>query len=273
MPASPSSEHPYFAVPRPTVLGHRGSAGSAPENTLASFAIALEQGADIVESDVHVTADGVPVLIHDPSVDRTTNGAGLVADLTFEELGELDAGFWFGEHEADAFPERGCGHRVPGLAEAFERFPDARFNLEIKAPGTALAQRVLELLREFERAEHTLLTAGEDSDMASLRTALAGSGVAPAIGASLADILEVVQSALESRPPATDSMAIQIPDSFGGKPLVTEALVRHAHAHGIVVHVWTINEPSEMKRLLDLGVDGLVTDYPGRMAELVRTRG
>jgi len=162
---------------------------------------------------------------------------------------------------------------VPSLAEAFERFPDARFNLEIKAPGLELASRVLELVREFGRAERTLLTAGEDEDMTTLRAALATGIAAPAVGASLADILEVVQSALDDRPPETDSMAIQIPDSFGGKPLVTDVLVRHAHAHDITVHVWTINEPAEMQQLLDLGVDGLVTDHPGRMVELVRARG
>ncbi len=265
--------HPYFDVPRPTVLGHRGSAGSAPENTLASFALALEQGADILESDVHVTADGVPVLIHDPEVDRTTDGEGLVSALTFDELQALDAGFRFGDEASGTFPERDRGHRVPSVEQAFERFPDARFNLEIKAPGVALAAALLELIGRFDRADRTLLTAGEDPDMASLREALAASDVAPARGASRADILAVVQAALESRAPETDSMAIQIPDEFAGKPLVTDELVRHAHAHCIAVHVWTINEPSEMQRLLDLGVDGLVTDHPGRMAELVRARG
>jgi glycerophosphoryl diester phosphodiesterase len=265
--------HPYFDVPRPTVLGHRGSAGSAPENTLASFALALEQGADILESDVHVTADGVPVLIHDPSVDRTTEGEGLVCEVSFDALQTLDAGFRFGDEEGGGFPERHRGHRVPSLEQAFERFPDARFNLEIKAPGVALAAAVLELIGRFGRADRTLVTAGEDPDMASLREALEASDVAPALGASRADILAVVQAAIESRAPATDSMAIQIPDAFAGKPLVTDELVRHAHAHGIAVHVWTINEPSEMQRLLDLGVDGLVTDHPGRMAELVRARG
>ncbi len=271
MPGRP--DHPYFDVPRPTVLGHRGSAGTAPENTLASFSEALERGADILESDVHVTADGVPVLIHDPSVDRTTDGEGRVETLTFEALQQLDAGFRFGDADAGAFPERDRGHHVPSLAQAFERFPDARFNLEIKAPGVALAASVLELVARFDRADRTLLTAGEDADMASLREALATSAVSPAIGASLGDILAVVQSALESRAPETTSMAIQIPDSFAGKPLVTQDLVGHAHAYDIAVHVWTINEPSEMQRLLDLGVDGLVTDHPGRMAELVRARG
>lgn len=261
-----SQVHPYFDVPRPAVIGHRGSAGSAPENTLASFELAVEQGADILESDVHVTADGVPVLIHDPCVDRTTDGVGRVDTLAFDALARLDAGFRFGEDEG--FPERGRGHRVPSLEEAFTRFPDARFNLEIKAPGVALAQRVLDLVARFDRDGRTLLTAGEDADMTSLRSALAANTIAPAVGASLADILEVVRATLEARPPATDSMALQIPDSFAGNPLVTPELVAHAHAHGIAVHVWTINEPADMRRLIDLGVDGLVTDHPERLVAL-----
>ena len=259
------SSHPYFDVPRPTVLGHRGAAGTAPENTLASFERALEVGAHILESDVHLTRDGVPVLLHDPEVDRTTEGSGRVGDLTWAEVSALDAAHGFA-------PERGRGHRIPSVEQAFERFPDARFNLELKAPGMALPEAVLDLVERFDRSATTLLTAGEDADMACLREALAASKAEPAVGASLADILDVVQAALEGRPPKTDSMAIQIPDTFAGQPLVTAELVAHAHAHGVAVHVWTINDPAQMQALLDLGVDGLVTDHPERMVEVLATR-
>jgi glycerophosphoryl diester phosphodiesterase len=265
-------EHPYFDVPRPTVLGHRGAAGTAPENTLASFALALEHGAHIIESDVHITRDGVPVLIHDAEIDRTTDGRGRVDAFSFEELQAYDAGHHFAPTGGVAHPERGRGHRVPSVAEAFERFPDERFNLELKASGEALPRAILELVARFDREHLTLLTAGEDADMASLRAVLADSAVRPAIGASLSDILDVVQAAVEARPPTTDSMAIQIPDSFGGRPLVTEQLVRHAHDYGIAVHVWTINKPDQMHALLDLGVDGLVTDHPERLSDVLRDR-
>jgi glycerophosphoryl diester phosphodiesterase len=265
-------DHPYFDVPRPSVLGHRGAAGSAPENTLASFSLALEHGAHILESDVHITRDGVPVLIHDPEIDRTTEGRGRVSTLRFDELRRFDAGYRYSADDGRSHPERGRGHRVPSLAEAFEGFPDARFNLELKAAGDALPEAVLALVAEFDRADRTLLTAGEDADMACLRAALPGSPARPAIGASLADILEVVRAAVEGRAPETDSMAIQIPESFGGRPLVTEQLVRHAHDHGVAVHVWTINAIDSMHALLDLGVDGLVTDHPGRLAAVLRDR-
>ena len=129
--------HPYFDVPRPTILGHRGAAGEAPENTLESFRLGLAQGADIIESDVHVTRDGVPVLIHDEAVDRTTDGCGRVAELDWDELQRLDAGYRFSPDGGSSFPFRGRGLRVPALEEAFRELPDVRLNLELKegAPG------------------------------------------------------------------------------------------------------------------------------------------
>jgi glycerophosphoryl diester phosphodiesterase len=265
--------HPYFDLPAPVILGHRGAAGVAPENTLPAFARGLTDGAHILETDVHVTRDDVPVLIHDPSVDRTTDGGGAVADLTLAELQQLDAAHHFSDPHGVKFPYRDQGIRVPSLREAFEAFPEARFNLEIKAPEPHLPAAVVELIEELGRAERTLVTSGSDAIQANLRAVIARRGTRPALGASLADILEVVQSALAGETPQTDSMVLQIPRDFAGNVLVTPELVDHCHRHGIGVHVWTINEPSEIHELLDLGVDGIVTDHPGRMVELLAERG
>jgi len=265
--------HPYFNLPRPTILGHRGAAGPAPENTLVAFRRGLEDGAHAIETDAHVTRDGVPVLLHDATVDRTTDGSGPVGELDFESLQKLDAGFHYAA-PSDSAPEqpyRGQGLRIPSLREAFESLPEARFNIELKAHDEAFIERVVELILEFERESRTLLVAGEDKTQGLLRQVLVRTGAQPALGASLADVLDVVKSAVEQHPPATDSMALQIPRSFAGQPLITPSLVEHAHRHGIAVHVWTINDPEEMKALLDLGVDGLVTDWPGRMAKLIDT--
>ncbi len=261
--------HPFFDVTNPTIIGHRGAAGSAPENTLTSFARALELGAEVLESDVHVTSDAVPVLIHDPSVDRTTNGHGPVVDYTLSELQELDAGQHFSTDGGTSFPQRAQGVRVPTLEEAFEAFPNSRFNLEIKASPNALVGRVIDLVEKFERSERTLLTAGDDAIMLELRREKRVRGSCFAIGASMADILAVVKAAVAQQPAPEDVMALQIPDEFGGQPLVTPDLVRFAHDAGIAVHVWTINEPEQMRRILALGADGLVTDYPERMAALL----
>ena len=234
-----------------------------------SFERALDVGAQILESDIHATRDGVPVLLHDPNVDRTTNGAGMVSDFTLAQLRELDAAHHFDDESETAFPHRNQGVRIPTLEEAFEAFPDARFNLEIKANPPKLVGRVIELVDAFSRHERTLLTAGENPIMGELREERKQRRAPFAIGASLADILAVINAALGKQSVPEDVMALQIPNDFGGRPLVTEDLIRFCHEHGVAVHVWTINETDEMRRLLDLGVDGLVTDHPERMAALL----
>jgi glycerophosphoryl diester phosphodiesterase len=261
--------HPYFDTLQPVIIGHRGAAGTAPENTLAAFAAGLALGADVLESDIHATRDGVPVLIHDPDVNRTTDGTGQVEELTLDQLRMLDAGYNFSPDEGANFPKRGQGLRIPTLEEAFETFPDARFNLEIKANPPALVGRVIDLVEKFDRATHTLLTAGENPIMVELRRERSTRGSQFAIGASTADVLAVVKAAVENRPAPSDIMALQIPEAFGGRPLVTRELIAFAQDAEIAVHVWTINDPDDMHRLLSLGVDGLVTDHPERMAALL----
>lgn len=256
--------HPFFDVEHPIVIGHRGCAGEFPENTLASFEAALAQGAAILESDVHVTRDGHPVLLHDPTLERTCGVAHAAAALSLAEIRALDAGQGFRD-PAGQRPFAGRGHRVAILEEAFAAFPEARFNLELKCGGEAVAAKVLELVERFERADRTLLTSGEDDIMGGLRRALARSRARPALGASVGDVLAVIRSAQSGAAMPPGVMALQIPTSFAGQPLVTRALVDHAHAHGVEVHVWTINERPEIEALLALGVDGIVTDFPGRM--------
>ena len=264
--------HPYFDVPTPTVIGHRGASGELPENTLPAFERAVEQGAAILESDVHVTRDGALVLIHDDVLERTTDGHGPVAERTLAELRALDAGHRFAPSGDRGFPFRGRGFRIPTLEEAFERFPDLRFNLELKEHRVDLIEAAVAVVRRFGREDTVLLAAAEDPLMADLRAHLARTGVRPAVGASAGDVLAFVRSALDGTPAPPGPMALQVPADFGGRPLVTARFVEHAHVHGLVVHVWTVNERAEMHRLLDLGVDGLMSDFPGRLAEVVAQR-
>ena len=268
--------HPYFAVEGPMILGHRGAAGCAPENTLLSFARCLEQGAHAIESDVQITADGVPVLMHDPDVGRTTNGAGAVDAMTRAELEKLDAGHTCSIEErgtsefGDEGAFRGQGIQVPSLESAFGAFPEARFNLEIKTAAYGAVQKVVGLVAEFDRADRTLLTAGDVEIMQALRDALSELDVGAATSASVSDVVAVVHSAVERSAPPEEVQALQIPSHFAGRELVTELLVSHCHEHEVPLHVWTVNEIAEMERLLELGVDGLITDFPGRLARLLR---
>jgi len=264
--------HPYFALPTPIVIGHRGCAGTAPENTLLAFERGLAAGSGILESDVHLTRDGVPVLLHDPNVDRVSDGSGPVANLRLEEVKKLDAGFRFSSDDGNSHPFRGQGLRIPTLEESLKVFPGVRFNLEIKAAGEAAVAAIIEVISRLERAALTLLTAESGDITRCLRHHLAERNLPVALGASTEDVLTVVRSALDGSPPETPAMALQIPLEFANRPLVTEALLSHAHAHGIQVHVWTINDEETMAALLDLGVDGIVTDYPERLADLIEAR-
>jgi len=254
------------------VIGHRGAAGVCPENTLLSFETALASGAQILESDIHLSKDGIPILLHDPTLERTTDGRGPASQSTWAKIRELDAGSRF-ENENGDQPFSGKGIGIPSLEEAFEHFPDARFNLEIKCPSNAGIQAVLDLVERFDRSDRTLLAAGDNAIMRALRAALPSHPAKPALGASLEEIIAAVAGAVNDSPMPGGVMALQVPATFADKPLVTRAFVEHAHAHEIEVHVWTINELDEISALLDLGVDGIVTDYPGRMHDWLDRAG
>jgi glycerophosphoryl diester phosphodiesterase len=263
--------HPFFALPAPIVIGHRGAAGERPENTLPSFERALADGAAILESDVHLSRDGVPVLIHDDDVERCTDGRGRVRDHDLAALRRLDAGCRF-ESETGARPFRGLGIRIPTLAEALATFPRARFNLELKENLPGLVAHSVAAVARAGRAADVLLTSANDSLMAELRAHVAVARVDVALGASTGDVARFAVAALRGETPPAGPMALQIPPDFAGRPLVTRELVEHAHRHGVQVHVWTIDDPAEMCALLALGVDGIVTNYPARLARLLVTR-
>jgi glycerophosphoryl diester phosphodiesterase len=252
---------PYFDRPRPRVFGHRGAAGLAPENTLPSFALAAALGAGYLELDVHSTRDGTIVVIHDPSLERTTNGEGPVLDHTFAQLQALDAGYRF-TSSGGHFPYRGQGVRIPALESVLRTFPAQAFNIEIKQEQPNIVGAVVDLLANTGTADRTLLAAEHDSIMQSIR-AIAGECIATGIstGEVVDFIGRVARDDWDGYQPR--GRALQIPPSYEGIELVTPATVAAAHRLGIEVHVWTINEPAEIERLLELGVDGVMSDLPG----------
>jgi glycerophosphoryl diester phosphodiesterase len=263
--------HPFLALPVPIVIGHRGAAGERPENTLPSFERALADGAAILESDVHLSRDGVPVLIHDDELERCTDGAGRVRDHDLTALQRLDAGYHF-ESETGGHPFRGRGIRIPTLAEALAAFPRARLNLELKENVPGMVARSVAAVADAGRTADVLLTSANDALMAELRAHVADTRVGVALGASTGEVARFAVAALRGETPPSGPMALQIPPDFAGRPLVTRELVAHAHRHGVQVHVWTIDEPDEMCALLALGVDGIVTNYPARLARLIAAR-
>ncbi len=150
--------------------------------------------------------------------------------------------------------------------------PEARFNLELKEAASGMVERTVEVIAEAGREHTTLVTTADDDLMRDLREHVDAQGVDLALGACTGEVAGFAVSALRGESPPEGPMALQIPGDFSGHPLVTPELIAHAHAHDVHVHAWTIDEPEEMARLLDLGVDGIVTNFPARMVRLLATR-
>ena len=250
----------YFAGPKPRVFGHRGAAGLAPENTIPSFALGLALGAAMLELDVHASRDGVIVGIHDPSLERTTNGAGLVCEHSLYELQELDAGHHFTRDGHD-FPYRGHGLRIPTLEALLKDFPLAYCNIEIKQADPPIVAQVVEVIHRLGAQHRVLLAAEYDTIMQEIHH-LGGREAGGNVAGEVADFIGRVQTGnwVGYRP---SGRALQIPPRFNDIELVTAETVAAAHRHGLEVHVWTINDADEMTRLLELGVDGIISDVPG----------
>ena len=253
----------------PVNFAHRGASARAPENTLEAFRLAVEGGAGGLELDVHMTLDKEIVVIHDATVGRTTNGSGAVAEMTLDELRTLDAGYRFSPDGGHTYPYRGRGLRVPTLAGIYEEFPDVAVNMEIKEGQPGIEEAVVEAIRGAE--ERTLVTS---SHHAVVRRFRGVSGGRISTGASRMEIgafylLSRLRLEWFARP-AYD--ALQVPVEHEGVTLVTPRFLDAAHSRGVRVDVWTINDPDEMRRLLDLGVDVLMTDDPGTLTRLLEER-
>jgi len=262
-----TSSTAYFSLPRPRVFGHRGAAGVAPENTLPSFALGAALGATHLELDVHPTADGEIVVLHDPLLERTTNGSGPVSAHTWAQVAVLDAGYHF-THDGHTFPFRGQGVRVPTLAAVLREFPAHGLNIEIKAGDAAVVGAVFDVLRAADSLERVLLAAEQDELMQLVRAA---AGDRTATGMSVGDVVDFIGRLQRDdwRGYQSPGRAMQVPPAHDGIELVSLASVAAAHRVGIEVHVWTINDAPEIRRLLDVGVDGVMSDLPGLVAAAV----
>ncbi len=261
----------FFDGPRPRIFAHRGASGTAPENTLPAFERAIEMGADILEMDVHATSDGHIVVIHDPVVDRVTNGTGRVSELTLEDLKKLDAGYRLSPDGGETFPYRGKGVTIPTLRQVAEAFPNIPFNIEVKESELPNERSVFDLLSQLNHMRLTLLAAENDAMMQRIRAL--ESGIPTNFCGS--EVLEFIQrmNLNDWYKYASPGNALQIPETYGDIRLLTPVLLEAAHGFGIEVHIWTVNAVPDMRRMLEMGVDGIMTDHPERMLKVVRELG
>jgi glycerophosphoryl diester phosphodiesterase len=258
----------FFIGAKPRLFAHRGASGEAPENTLEAFRRAVEAGVSYAELDVHTTRDGQVVVTHDETLARTTNGKGRVQEYTLAELQEFDAGYWFSADGGQQFPFRAAGVRIPTLADVLRGFPQLQFTVEIKQVEPPIEERVIAVVRDCGRAADVILASEHDPVISRVRALTADIATSFAAG-EVADFIQRVSTGqLADYRPA--GLALQIPPKFHEIPLVTAETVAAAHGLGLEIHVWTINEPREMERLLDLGVDGIMSDHPARLREVVQ---
>jgi glycerophosphoryl diester phosphodiesterase len=242
----------------PANVSHRGASIRFPENTLASFRAALEAGAGGIELDVRVTRDGHPVVMHDATVDRTTDGFGTVSGMTLEAVRRLDVG--------------GVGEKVPTLREVFEEFPGVCVNLDIKDWDLPGAEKVvLGVLREVGAAGRVLVASADYGVLRRFRRAAGGEFCTGASRREIALFYAMSLLRLE-RLVRPAYVALQVPVDYGPLRLLTPRFVRAAHSVGVRVDVWTINDPNRMREVLDLGADAVITDKPEALTEVLGSR-
>lgn len=257
MRADRSPRHPYFDHAGPIPLAHRGGELPGRENTLAAFQDAVDLGYRYLETDLHATADGVLVAFHDTTLDRVTDRTGAIARLPYEEVARARVG---------------GREPIPRFEELLASFPEARWNLDVKA-DTALLPLLRRLDGDADLLARTCVGSFSDARVAAVRAAL-GERVCTAASPSEVRWLRATSALgpLARRwPVAAD--CLQVPVWHGRIPLVDRVLLAAAHAQGVEVHVWTVNEEAEMRRLLDLGVDGIVTDATRTLRAVLEERG
>ncbi|MFH9554295.1 glycerophosphodiester phosphodiesterase [Streptomyces sp. NPDC051445] len=249
-----SPRHPYLDHPGPIPFAHRGGAADGLENTAAQFRCAVEAGYRYMETDVHATRDGRLVAFHDATLDRVTDSAGRIADLLWADV----------RHARVAGKEP-----VPLFEELLETFPEVRWNVDLKAePALHPLLNLIARTRAWDR-----VCVGSFSEARVVRAQrLAGPRLATSYGTRGVLNLRLrswgIPAALRR-----SAVAAQVPEAQSGIQVVDRRFVRTAHARGLQVHVWTINDPDRMHRLLDLGVDGIMTDHIDTLREVMEDRG
>jgi glycerophosphoryl diester phosphodiesterase len=270
---------------RVIAYAHQGGAWESPSSTLHAIGHALEAGASAIELDVHATADGELVVCHDATVDRTTDRSGTIASFTLAELKQMDFSYWWipgadvtpGRPPAE-YPFRGRAPRDPSfgiatLREVLDAFPGVVLNLDIKQTAPVVApyeEALANLLADYKRSDDVIVASFLDPATDAFRRH------APDVPTSAGTIAtaEAWQAVQAGEPlPVTPAVAYQVPERHGDLVLVDERFVAAAHDAGKAVHVWTVDDTDSMERLVDLGVDGIITDLPTTLGEVLARRG
>jgi len=271
----PATAMPYYTNPHPDVMviAHQGGDGIWPGDTLYAFEHAVEIGADVLEMDAHITKDGQIVLMHDETVDDTTDGTGLIEDMTLEELQKLDAAYDWSNDGGQTFPYRGQGITVPTLEELFQKFPQMRYTIEIKKTTNPIDQPLCDLILQYKMQDKVLVASFQDETMSTFRQTCPNVATSGSRGEVTNFVLigKVFMSGWYS--PQFQSLQVPWePKESKNIPIMTARFIRESHAKGIAVEPWTVDDPELMKKYIEWGVDGIITDRPDIMIEVLGRR-
>ncbi len=267
--SDPAAERAYYSnnMNRPLVIAHQGGDGLWPGDTLFAYQNAANLGVDVLEMDIHISSDGVLVLMHDEKVDRTTDGTGEIESMTLAELKQLDAGYDWSSDAGKTFPFRGQGVTVTTLEEVFQTFPDKHMTIEIKKSNASMVKPFCELIQKYDMQDKVLVASFYDDKIKEFRAECPE--VATSSAKQETTVFVLLSKAFLSGFYSPKFLSLQVPEESGGITVMTESFVRAAHARGLAVEVWTINDQETMQKLIDWGVDGIMTDRPDIMMELL----
>lgn len=262
-------DHPYYAseLQYPLVIAHQGGDGLWPGNTLYAFEQASALGVDVLEMDLHLTKDAVLVINHDETVDRTTDGTGMIEELTLAELRTLDAGYNWSIDGGQTFPYRGMGITIPTLEEVFRAFPQYHMTIEIKATTSSMTVAFCEMIRSYGMQDKILVASFHDERMQEFRQACPE--VATSSARQETTIFVLLSKAFLGRLYTPGFYCLQVPEESSGITVMTAGFVRAAHERNLRVEPWTIDDPDQMKQYIQWGVDGIITDRPDLLMEIL----
>ncbi len=260
---------PFLSRPGPYLMAHRGGARIWPENTLPAFDGAVRLGADAIELDVRLTADGEVVVFHDEITERVAGEAGSVEGRSLAELRRLDAGRNFTTDGGRSFPWRGRGLAVPTLSEVLSRYPGMLVNVEAKAANPALAEALVRVVRRSGRLDEVCLGSSHDQQGERLRALLPEACHFMPAGVAACHVLVAHAGSEATGCPRGWDVADLPLRTDDGMTVVDALTVEHLHQLGIPVHVWTVDEEADMRALLALGVDGVMSDRPDLLARVM----
>ena len=261
---TPVSDIPYFTSSGVSVIAHRGGRGLRPGNTIEAAVNAVNLGSDVIELDVHLTADQILVVRHDDNINTTTNGTGLIRFMSAEDIGQYSANF----HSVD-FPNKKFREdiKVPTLESMFEKLPNKRYLIELKPKDELTADALCTLVKKRQLEEQVIVASFHSETLKYFREQCPI--VPTSIGQSEMVWLVLLERLNLGHLFKTESYSIQVPVSYGGYRILSPSLIDLAHRLNMRVDVWTVNSPEVMREVINMGVDGIITDYPDRLISIL----